>query len=700
MTYRAENTFVFILVTFSAGIIVFYPAESAKLNFVLPLFNIAVFILLFIINCLYVSLKVYHHRYLIGLLFAAFFFTLGGLRCEQQKDLHDSRHFMRKQASFLRVSVDEEPVSGNGILKFRVKVLQAYFRRQHNFATGNLLVLVHTDKPSVIPVKYGDILIIPASYIKVEPPYNPAGFDYKSWLASRNVYHQLWLSPWQLAATGENQGNPMISFFLGLRLEQVNFCRSLIKDNDAFAVAAALLLGYRTDLGPTLLSAYSKTGTIHALSVSGMHVGMIYLLLEQLFKFLNQRKSGKILKVILILGLIWFYTLLTGCSPSVLRAAIMLSTVVLARLVNKTSGNYNVLAFSACCLLCYDPFLLWDAGFQLSFLSVFGLIWLQPGIQRLFAFKFKWPQKIWDLMALSLAAQVTTFPFTMYYFHQFPLYFMISNLFIALPMVMLMYIGVVMLLFRFAWLAYFFEKLIVFMNRGLDYIAHLPYSGLSGIWISKTELLLLYLFIFSLIPALSGKNKSLLFLSLFSLLALEIHLINDHIRAIRQQKIILFTLQRNYAVAFISSRRAVVVTGLTVTDKAFNFSVRPALDQLKINDVTCVSGKKDTSCNGLVISNHQLSYKKFRVLLADTTFNRKRIKGQPVFDAVWIQDTPEISFRDLYRDVRFKAIWIDATNKDYAVKNYQPDAAKINIAIVILRKNKASLIDLNEVPLN
>jgi len=700
MTYRAEIIFVFILVPFSAGIFVFYPIESTKLNFVLLSFSISIFILLFVINCLYLSLKVYHYRYSVGILFTVFFFVLGGLHCEQYKDLQDSRHFKRKPATFLQVKVAEEPVPGSRMLKFRVKVLKAYFKQRRNVVTGSLLVILHTDNPSFASVKYGDIFIIPASYTTVEPPFNPAGFDYKSWLASHNIYHQISLLPRHLVPGGENQGNRLIRFSLDLRQEQVDFYRSLIKDNDAFAVATALLLGYRTDLGAELLSAYSKTGTIHALSVSGMHVGIIYLLLEWILRFLNRRKLWRVLKVILTLGLIWFYTLLTGCSASVLRSAIMLSVIIFARLVNKTTSNYNVLAFSACCLLWYDPFLLWDVGFQLSFLSVFGLVWIQPKLQQLLAFKFNWPQKLWDLTALSLAAQIMTFPFSMYYFHQFPLYFIISNLFITLPMVMLMYLGIVILLFRFAWLALFFEKLIVFMNQGLDYIAHLPYSGLNGIWINKIELVLLYLIILSLILGISRKNKSMLYFSLLSLLALEMQLIDDSIRASRQQKIILFSLQRNYAVAFISSRHAVVVTGLSITDKAFNFAIRPALDQLKINDITCIPAKKDTSCNGVVISNHQLTYKNFRVLLADTAFNKKRIRNKPVFDAVWIQDTPEIRLSELYQDVRFNTIWVDATNKNYAVKNYQLDAGKINRTIVILGKNKASLIDLNRILLN
>ncbi|WP_449438588.1 ComEC/Rec2 family competence protein [Pedobacter steynii] len=161
---------------------------------------------------------------------------------------------------------------------------------------------------------------------------------------------------------------------------------------------------------------------------------------------MNRNSLLKIGKVAIIIALVWFYALLTGFSPSVLRSAIMLSVFIIAKSFNRQSNSYNIISFTAFCLLLYDPFLIWDVGFQLSFLAVLGLIYLQPKIQNWWHPKNKWINKLWEVTAMSLAAQFITYPLSVYYFHQFPIYFLISNLFIMVPIALLMYLGIIILM--------------------------------------------------------------------------------------------------------------------------------------------------------------------------------------------------------------------------------------------------------------
>ncbi|MNV60049.1 Competence protein [compost metagenome] len=189
---------------------------------------------------------------------------------------------------------------------------------------------------------------------------------------------------------------------------------------------------------------------------------------------------------------------------------------------------------------------------------------------------------------MSLAAQLFTFPSSVYYFHQFPLYFLFSNLFILIPITLLMYLGIVVLFPGFEFLAPVFEWLMSFTNQGLQWISALPFSSLSGIWISKTAYLLLCLSITLLIPAIVYHQKRVLFAALTTLLILQGFLSYDQIRAYRQRKIVTFRIPKQQAIAYIFSNHAIVCTGLKREDKDFAYFIQPALDQHKVDSIKLI----------------------------------------------------------------------------------------------------------------
>lgn len=707
------NIFIRILVPFCIGIWVLHGMSFTKLNLLLQSSVLSIFILLLIFNHLYTLLKVYHYKILIGCLFNLFFFLLGGLSDLRYDTLQNSDHFSQYSAEYLKICVADEPQQKGSVLRFSAKVIAAFHNekgatyqgristvdqgRKKLSATGSLLVIIYSKTARLPQLHYGETYIIPARYTEVEPAYNPAEFDFRSWLANQNIYHQIFLSPAELISTGEHNGSVFVRYALFLRKRQVETYRKLIRNDEAFAVASTLILGYRSDLDAGTLAAYSKTGTIHALSVSGMHVGIVYLVLEWALGWMNRKIILKWVKVCCILTLIWFYTILTGYSASVLRSAIMLTFFILAKSVHKQAGSYHVLACSAFCLLVYDPFLLWDTGFQLSYMAVMGLVYLQPKIFQLIAFKWIAFQKLWNMISLSLAAQVLTFPLSVYYFHQFPVYFLLSNLFITLPVTLLMYAGLLLLLFRLYWLAPFFEWLITFMNRGLDYIACLPYSTVNSIWLTKTELILLCLAMCFSFAVISTQKKGFMFAAIFALICLQGLLAKDKITAWKQKKIILFSLQKNYAVAFINSTKALLITDLLPADKDFRFHIQPALDQQKISSLVCMPfGKddqlhRDNQPHGLTIKDHQLYFGNFSVLLVDTCFNKKNIVGSYHFDALWLHGSPRIKLSEIRQHISFKKIWIDASNKTYAIQKFEADTLNFKHSTIVMKKNKAFL---------
>jgi competence protein ComEC len=225
-----------------------------------------------------------------------------------------------------------------------------------------------------------------------------------------------------------------------------SFLSSLIDQKVEFPeskqIANALLLGQKESLDKEIKNAYSETGTMHILAVSGLHVGIIYaILLLPLKRFKSDSKfrKGYLLTVV---GLIWLYAVMTGFSPSVVRASTMFSLVTAGQMRKKKPSIWNVLAFSAMLMMVVEPEVIFDVGFQLSYLAVAGIVGLQPVILRWWIPGNVVLEYFWQSAAVSLAAQLVTFPLSVFYFHQFPTYFLLANLIVVPLAFLIMAVGV------------------------------------------------------------------------------------------------------------------------------------------------------------------------------------------------------------------------------------------------------------------
>lgn len=585
--HPAEIAFARILIPFALGIMIADRIEISGLPKSLLYGIIGLFILLIAINLGYLKIKAYQYKGAVGVISAITLSLAGALCYYLNKTPFNTDNELNIKKEQLKIKVTNEPIFRKNIWRFKAAEI-----RKKNV---QLLVAIKVQDSAAFSIEYGDQLIMPNQSKPIPAPLNPAEFDYKSWLARQHVYRQIFLNQRQVIKLSNNSGNPIQAYALKLRKAQVDFYRKIIRDDDCFSIATTLILGYRADLSQETFNVYSKTGTIHVLSVSGMHVGLIYIIINWALFFMKGKRWLSILKVTITISLIWFYALLTGLSPSVLRSAVMLSVFILAKLLNRHSNSYNIISFAAFCLLVYEPFLIWDVGFQLSFLAVLGLIYLQPIIQQSWQPKNKWLDKLWSAIAMSTAAQIATYPLTIYYFHQFSVYFLISNLFIMLPSALMMYMGIFILVFRIEALGPVFEWLIRFMNAGLDQITTIPLANITGIWISQTQLILLSLALFLLTYALEHRQKKTLFAALSIFLIFQCTQSYQKIQVRQQKLIICFSLTKNYAVALISGTKATLITDLAPGQRDYNYHVKPALDQHKIVKTTF----KDANKTGL-----------------------------------------------------------------------------------------------------
>ena len=695
MIFKAEIVFVKIILPFCLGIVLGYCFQIPQLLQLSTILLVCLITLATSINIFYKKIKGWKFKRQIASLYYLLFFTLGTFATLFHTDFLHKNYFAKKHYQHLKVWINNEPSQINDILRFEVAVTKGFANNEVKNCSGTLQIALKLDSLSPIKLRYGDELLISANYLPIEPPYNPAEFDFKQWLASKNVYHQSFIRQEQLVKLASNKGNPIIAYALSLRQQQVAIYRKLIKDDEAFAVASTLILGYRANLSKETLAAYSKTGTIHALSVSGMHVGIIYLMLNALLFFLNRNRVLSVVKVVLIITLIWYYSLLTGLSSSVLRSAIMLSAFIISKQIGRSTNNYNILAFTAFILLAYNPFYLWDVGFQLSFLAVFGLIYLEPKIHNWLYVKNYFLHKIWKLMSISLAAQIATLPLSIYYFHQFPVYFILGNLLISIPIVVLMYLGISILLLKLYLLAPVFEWLITLTNNILKWIADLPFSGITQIWIAKWQLFVLCLLTGLFVIGFTYRKNQYLFYGLAMLLLFQASLSYGKIINFKQQQIVFYSLRKNYAAAFISGNKAILLTDLTADDKNFEFFVKPSLDQRHINHIQFVKWEDDFKTHHFIKQQHQITYLNKSILLIDHSINYKKIEQNPSFDFVWLHQNPKQKIENLYKEVNFSNLIIDASNKDYLIAKFEQKADSLKIIAHVLKKQKAVSLNLN-----
>ncbi len=364
-----------------------------------------------------------------------------------------------------------------------------------NKVMGYLWVYV-AKGPSSQGLQYGSQLLL---YKPLQPitNYEGAGFDYRQYCANQGIYHQVFLNQNDFLLFSNNIAHPFRQGLFNIRDFVIATLHTHIEGSREAAVATALLIGYRNDLDKELLQSYSNTGVVHIIAISGMHLGMIYGLLVFLFKPLRRTTGIGRMVPLLILLTLWAFSILAGAGASILRSAVMFSFIVIGDVIGKRNHSLNSLAASAFCLLVYDPFFLWDIGFQLSYAAVLGILLFQQPLYKTVYCEKKLLDYIWQLNTLSLSAQVFTFPLLLYHFHQFPSLFLFSNFF-AVPLSGLILYGCLLLVtiapvvplgsFSGAILSWLIRQL----NGLITRTDQIPYSAIQGLQISFWQMVTLY----------------------------------------------------------------------------------------------------------------------------------------------------------------------------------------------------------------
>lgn len=384
--------------------------------------------------------------------------------------------------------------------------------------SGTVIVYQRYNGP---PFRVGSFISTRNTLLPIPSNANPGGFDYALYSARKGIYHSLTLHNEKEAVT---QPAPAKSAWLeACRQWIIHTCKKYIPNRDEYGIVTALLIGHKEDLDETLMDAYSRTGVIHVIAISGMHLAMVYGLVLWLLRPVQRIRAARIITPLLTLVALWSFTLLTGAGPSVLRAAVICTSLCLGNLLRAEGQGINSLAASAACLLVYNPLFLWDVGFQLSFTAVGGILAFAQPLYRLLYLPNRWLQYIWQTSSVTLAAQIFTLPVILYHFHQFPNLFLVSNLVVVPLSGILLYSAIGMLIIApFTWLANIVGQLVSWlcgiMNGFVQYINDTSWTVTEHILMHPAQVLLYFILILLLWKWKVEENIQWLFRTLYLLL--------------------------------------------------------------------------------------------------------------------------------------------------------------------------------------
>jgi competence protein ComEC len=350
-------------------------------------------------------------------------------------------HYVSSQPQSFFTTINDIPVITEKFIKLSVTINSVEFNKKWHYTNGNTIIYLKND--SILKPVLGNTLFLKAKFSFVNTPKNPNEFNYKSFLENKNIFHTVYANPADVQLI--SRANTIFRLTeLGTKIKShlVSVLRNSKLSQEAFSICSALLVGYDDEIESDVMQSFSHSGTLHILSVSGMHTGVLYAILIFIFSKLDKYDRYKKTKFAVILLFLILFVFITGFSPSILRAALMLTLVLFGKTFYKQGNSFNTLFLSAFLLLLYNPYLIIDVGFLLSYFAVFGIMYFYPLLNKLYVFDNKIAQWLWTSVLISVAATLFTLPISLYFFHQFPIWFALSNL-IIIPISMLVMIAAI-----------------------------------------------------------------------------------------------------------------------------------------------------------------------------------------------------------------------------------------------------------------
>jgi competence protein ComEC len=569
-------------------------------------------------------------------------------------------------------------------------------------------VLVYLDKANQPVPRYGEVWLVTGAPRLIDPPLNPGEFNYKRHLSYRGIYHQQYLRPFQRRVLGVDPPNPLTQ--LAIRVNQWAdgvFTRQ-IGSRAEYGIVNAMILGVRDDLDSAQYQAYSIAGAVHILSVSGMHVGILFLVLTWLISLVAGKRDDRIWLVLLQLAILWFYALITGFSLPVLRSAGMFSLLLIAKALGRRTPLLNTLGAATFFILLYDPYALFSAGFQLSCLAVAGLGAWQSSLYQSVTFRYTWQNKLWELTAVALVAQLVTFPLAVFYFHQFPTYFLLAN-----PLVMgcsLVLLPLALALLAVSWIPYvndglgwLLKQVAWLLNYAVTQTGKLPGAAWDGLWLSPFALVLIYGIIICAITLLLTRNRAYAWVTCWMALLLAGVTIWGDYEQRNQRRLAVHFLPHRTAISLTDGHTSTLLTDLDTSDtRSYDFYLKNTFGGWGVSrpKIARLASQASPSSAPVLPAYHQASayglwvWQGKSILLVNKLTGREHWKLPAVVDYLIICRNALRDWEQLKGRVVARQIVFDDSNKTPLTDRLLAEAGRRGIHCYSVRQMGAYVTDI------
>ena len=665
-----------ILLSLAAGIIIQW---HAQIN-VSILWAAAFIFLLLLLSLFFIPFFSRYKLSFIGGIAISMLFIITGALLTWFKDIRHDKQWLGhhyKESDKLIVTIQEPLIEKTKSFKADGTVNFLFKPEKFVPVAGKIIIYFKKDS-SLNQIDYGAQILITKSLQEIKNSGNPGGFDYKRYTLFNDITHQVFLAPSDYYVLPGKKEEWLQKFLNSTRKKVLDILRTNIKGEKELGLAEALLIGYKNDLDKNLVQSYTNTGVVHIIAISGLHLGLIYWLLVQLLKPLRRQRQFKWIRPGLIIAGLWLFALLAGGQPSILRSAVMFTCIVLGESFLKKGYIFNTLAFSAFLLLCWNPFFLWDVGFQLSYAAVLSIVIFMRPIYNLIYIKYKALDFIWKLNAVTLAAQILTLPVSIYHFHQFPDFFLLTN-FLAVPLGSIILIGEIFLctISFIPAIASLTGKLLTwliwFMNSYIEKIEALPYSLWDGLQINILQAILLLVAAAGFSLWLMEKKSKGLAVGLIALLGFAAFRTISFVNAYRQQKIVIYNVPQKRAIDFIDGRKYLFVgdPDLLEDDFSRNFHLKPARILYRIEPTSILKGlwQKDRYFN--------FNGKKIVLLDESTSFFRSENKQD--IDLLVLSKNPKVYISKLVDNFNIHQVVFDGSAPSWKIKYWKKDCDSLHI---------------------
>ncbi len=532
---------------------------------------------------------------------------------------------------------------------YQFEAIVRQLRQENSWQPSAAKVLVSIAGETLVLPQPGNYLVVKKrELVRPKPALNPNQMDYADYLRRRGIAWTIYL-PAESFLILDKKANAAVTQWPVRVSQRADWVlHEYLGGGESYGLVKAMLLGRRDDLGPDLLQSYASAGAIHVLAVSGLHVGVLFLLLSFSLGWLKKWRWGRRVYVLSIFVLLGAYALITGLSPSVVRASLMCVVLATSQAVSRRHHSLNALALSAFLILLLDPLSLFSVGFQLSYAAVAGILLLYPVGKNLIRSRFRMVAWLWQISLIGLAAQLFTFPISVYYFHQFPTYFWLVNPFVISLTSVLIYSALGVVTFGSLLItsplatifAYFTEGVGSLMNYIVAWPARLPGYLLENLHLSLFEVMLLLLWVLVFYKTLINRElRSLKWLGVISMLYLSVSIAQtlDHFST---EKIFFHAMPKHTTLSFTQGQTAYILadTGFE-TDKAANdFNLKNYFNALDILTVKYAYLPDRAENANLLLHTH---------------------KGQVLFDS---KTTGQYSQMTIIRNKRFPNVATLSTN--------------------------------------